>query len=64
GTIPTLKWYYLIRCTCRIVTKEFVASSGSFTVTNVSPSSLSMDKHLSITWEASLTRRRSSTILL
>ncbi|MED6220279.1 hypothetical protein PIB30_043383 [Stylosanthes scabra] len=24
--IPTHKWYYLIRCTCRIVTKEFVAS--------------------------------------
>ncbi|MED6185755.1 hypothetical protein PIB30_060165 [Stylosanthes scabra] len=27
GTIPTLKWYYLIRCTCRIVAKRFAASS-------------------------------------
>ncbi|MED6196681.1 hypothetical protein PIB30_049612 [Stylosanthes scabra] len=27
GTISTHKWYYLIWCTCRIVTKEFVAAS-------------------------------------
>ncbi|MED6190172.1 hypothetical protein PIB30_103130, partial [Stylosanthes scabra] len=26
GTVPTLKWYYLIRCTCRIVAKRFAAS--------------------------------------
>ncbi|MED6120928.1 hypothetical protein PIB30_025409 [Stylosanthes scabra] len=28
--IPTLKWYYLIRCTCRIVAKRFAASVAAY----------------------------------
>ncbi|MED6173352.1 hypothetical protein PIB30_058511 [Stylosanthes scabra] len=27
GTIPTHKWYFLIRCTCQIISKRFAASS-------------------------------------